>query len=159
MSIQFIFNSSTIPRCLNIEKAPMMAKVAYIVCSWEKRLYHWDRNEIYKSSRKSVKKVQMPGPRMHYHKSWIQRLLVQWVPPVWRSDVQLDDYLECARARPDFSAAFDAKLQLAGRCDRYDSSFKTIRHYFSQNGRCVSFTILYSYNHLFSSHVSGPSIE
>lgn len=96
---------------------------------------------------------------MHYHKSWIQRLLVQWVPPVWRSDVQLDDYLECARARPDFSAAFDTKLQLAGRCDRYDSSFKTIRHYFSQNGRCVSFTILYSYNHLFSSHVSGPSIE
>ena len=64
MSIQFIFNSSTIPRYLDIEKAPIMAKVAYIVCRRENRLYHWERNEIYKSSRKSVKKVQMPGPRV-----------------------------------------------------------------------------------------------
>ena len=64
MSIQFIFNSSTIPRYLDIEKAPIMSKVAYIVCRRENRLYHWERNEIYKSSRKSVKKVQMPGPRV-----------------------------------------------------------------------------------------------
>ena len=60
------------------------------------------------------------------------------------SDVESDDYSEsgrsyelgkvddfaCARPRPDFSAfssfsAFGARLQLAGRCDRSDSSFRT----------------------------------
>ena len=45
----------------------------------------------------------------------------------------------CARPRPDFSA-FGARLQLAGRCDRSDSSFRTYVIFFSQNGWCLPFT-------------------
>ena len=38
---------------------------------------------------------------------------------------------------PPFSA-FGARLRLAGRCDRFDSSFRTYV-FFSQNGRCLLF--------------------
>ena len=40
---------------------------------------------------------------------------------------------------PPFSA-FGARLQLAGRCDRSDSSFRTYVIFFSQNGWCLPFT-------------------